>query len=71
MNKQMKMCLGWVRLYLETGDAGLTCRRCGISRPTLRLWTRRYQAEGVERSQKTDKLEFYATSDLADPELEV
>src|SRR5215213_8088475 len=38
--------LGWVRLYEEVGDAGLVCRRCGISRPTLRKWWRRYQAEG-------------------------
>ena len=34
MGKEIRMRLGWVRLYLETKDAGLTCRRCGISRPT-------------------------------------
>ena len=38
------------------GDAGLVCRRCGISRPTLREWWRRYQAEGIvgleERSRR-------------------
>jgi transposase InsO family protein len=48
--------LGWIRLYEETGDAGVVCRRCGISRPTLRKWWRRYQAEGVtgleERSRR-------------------
>jgi transposase InsO family protein len=48
--------LGWVRLYEEVGDAGLVCRRCGISRPTLRKWWRRYQAEGSagleERSRR-------------------
>jgi len=38
--------LGWVRLYEQLGQAGLVCRRCGISRPTLRKWWRRYQAEG-------------------------
>jgi len=38
--------LGWVRLYEEAGNAGLVCRRCGISRPSLRKWWRRYQAEG-------------------------
>lgn len=38
--------LGWIRLYEEAGDAGLVCRRCGISRPTLRKWWRRYRAEG-------------------------
>jgi transposase-like protein len=38
--------LGWVRLYEQLGNAGVVCRRCGISRPTLRKWWRRYQAEG-------------------------
>lgn len=32
----------WVQLYAETKDAGLVCRRCGISRPTLRLWWKRF-----------------------------
>jgi transposase len=39
--------LGWVHLYEQLGDAGAVCRRCGISRPTLRKWWRRYQADGV------------------------
>jgi transposase-like protein len=38
--------LGWIRLYEQLGNAGIVCRRCGISRPTLRKWWRRYQAEG-------------------------
>jgi transposase-like protein len=38
--------LGWIRLYEELGNAGVVCRRCGISRPTLRKWWRRYRAEG-------------------------
>lgn len=38
--------LGWVKLYQSTRNAGFVCRRCGISRPTLRTWWRRYQAEG-------------------------
>src|SRR3954471_12870772 len=49
--------LGWVRLYEEIGDAGVVCRRCGISRPTLRKWWRRYRAQGTagleERSRRT------------------
>lgn len=36
----------WVTLYLKTNDAGLVCRRCGVARPTLRLWVRRYQESG-------------------------
>ena len=38
--------LRWVKLYEETTGGLLVCRRCGISRPTLRKWWRRYQAEG-------------------------
>jgi len=38
--------LGWIKLHEEIGDAGVVCRRCGISRPTLRKWWRRYRAEG-------------------------
>lgn len=36
----------WVQLYAATKDAGLVCRRCGISRPTLRLWWERFLAKG-------------------------
>ena len=38
--------LSWVQMYQENRDAGLTCRRCGISRPTLRKWWRRFQEQG-------------------------
>jgi len=37
-----------VRLHERTSNAGLTCRRCGISRPTLRKWWRRYLAQGLD-----------------------
>lgn len=38
--------LRWVKLYEETANVSFVCRRCGISRPTLRKWWARYQAEG-------------------------
>lgn len=38
--------LTWVKHYEQSKDAGLTCRRCGVSRPTLRKWWRRYQERG-------------------------
>jgi len=41
-----KARLGWIRLYQQLGDAGVVCRRCGISRPTLRKWWRRFQDGG-------------------------
>jgi transposase-like protein len=51
MNAQAR--LGWVQLYEQLGHAGVVCRRCGISRPTLRKWWRRYQAEGAERQRRS------------------
>lgn len=46
MDHDVRQRLKWVQLYEETQDAGLVCRRCGISRPTLRKWVHRYQADG-------------------------
>jgi len=48
MNREIKQRLQWVRLYEEYGDAGFMCRRCGISRPILRKWWRRYQRQGIK-----------------------
>lgn len=39
--------LGWIQLYEAIGNAGIVCRRCGISRPTLRKWWQRYRSDGV------------------------
>jgi transposase InsO family protein len=47
MDRLEKARLGWIELYKEVGDAGIVCRRCGISRPTLRKWLRRYAKEGI------------------------
>jgi transposase-like protein len=38
--------LSWILADQTLGDAGAVCRRFGISRPTLRKWLRRYDAEG-------------------------
>ena len=50
----------WVETYRQTGDAGLTCRRCGVSRPTLRKWARRFAADGeaglYSKSRRPHKL---------------
>ena len=37
-----------MKLYEEIGDAGLVCRRSGISRPTLRKWLKRYEKDGID-----------------------
>ena len=49
----LKARLGWVQMYQATQNQALTCRRCGISKKTLRKWCRRYEAQGEEglRSQ--------------------
>lgn len=47
MNRDIQQRLQWVKLYETSGDAGFVCRRCGISRPTLRKWWRRYLAQGM------------------------
>jgi len=41
MAPKVKMRLQWVQHYQQTRNAGLTCRRCGITRPTLRKWVQR------------------------------
>jgi len=55
MKREEKQRLGWVKMYEQTQDAGLTCRRCGISRPTLRKWWKRYQAQGEDGLQSQSR----------------
>ena len=53
--KEIKQRLAWIELYRQTGDAGLTCRRCGISRPIFRKWLRRYEELGVHGLKSQSK----------------
>jgi len=48
MDREVQARLTWVKLFLETKDASLVCRRCGVSRPTLRKWAGRFKREGLE-----------------------
>ncbi len=48
MKQQIKARLTRVNLYLETKDAGYVCRKCGVSRPTLRKWYKRYLESGID-----------------------
>lgn len=48
MDHQKHTRLKWVKLYLGTQDAGFVCRRCRISRPTLRKWLKRYHDHGED-----------------------
>jgi transposase InsO family protein len=59
MNIEQKKRFAWVKLYEEIGNAGIVCRRCGISRPTLRKWLKRYKTGGVEAlSDKSRRPEY-------------
>ena len=59
MDTTIRRRLKWVQEYEASCDAGLTCRGCGISRPTLRMWVRRYRKNGanglVERSRRPER----------------
>lgn len=58
MEQIQKIRLNYIKLYQELGNAGLVCLRCGISRPTLRKWLRRYDLQGIngllDRSHKSN-----------------
>lgn len=55
MNKEIKQRLKWIELYEETDNAGLLCRRCGISKPTLRKWYKRYKEKGLDGLQDVSR----------------
>jgi len=55
MDKQIQARLTWIKMYLELKDAGLVCRRCGISRPTLRKWVNRYNTNGISGLKELSK----------------
>lgn len=55
MDVIVKSRLNWVTLFLENNNAGYTCRRCGISRPTLRKWVNRYKQSGIDGLQDQNK----------------
>lgn len=47
MAREERLRLSWIEAYRELQDAGAVCRRYGISRPTLRKWLRRFEADGA------------------------
>jgi transposase InsO family protein len=55
MDRLIEARLNWVTLFQKINDAGIVCCRCGISRPTLRKWFRRYKESGVEGLQDRSK----------------
>ena len=55
MDTETRMRHGWIQLYEETKDAGYMCRRCGVSRPTLRKWLKRYKEDGLNGLKSQSK----------------
>jgi hypothetical protein len=55
MTDEIKARIRWVNLYLETENASLVCRCCGISKPTLRLWVCGYQKYGIQGLRSINK----------------
>ncbi len=47
MNNEIHTRFRWIKHYHSSGNLGITCQRCGISRPTLRKWLRRYDEGGL------------------------
>ena len=37
-----------MKLFLHIRDRSIVCLKCGISRPTLRKWVRRFEDDGIE-----------------------
>lgn len=64
------MRLKWIELWEEVVDAGVVCRRCGISRPTLRKWLRRYQAQGIAGLESLSRRPNHTPTRKVTPELE-
>jgi transposase len=48
MESEVRKRLKWIEYYHATEVAGLTCRKCGRSRPTPSKWLKRYKAQGLE-----------------------
>jgi transposase-like protein len=59
----------WVRTFHETQNAGITCRRCGITRPTLRKWVRRFEAQGEAGLHSRSRRPHRLASSKRTPEL--
>jgi len=48
MDAEARKRLRWVELFLRIKNYSIVCLKCGVSRPTLRKWVRRFQDQGAE-----------------------
>ena len=70
MNREIQQRLVWVKLFEETNNTGLVCRRCGISRPTLRKWWKRYSEQGIDGLSSHSKCPLKSPNTKINAELE-
>ena len=59
MDAETRKRLRWIELFERLKNQSIVCLKCGISRPTLCKWVRRYRQHGIEglasRSRKPQK----------------
>jgi transposase InsO family protein len=67
MDDEIRKRIKWVQQYKEIGNAGVVCLRCGISRPTLRLWWQRYQKHGLSGLQEQSRRPATSPNRKAEP----
>lgn len=70
MGDENRKRLRWIQLYEELGNAGTACLRCGISRPTLGKWWRRYLEHGLTNLQDESSRPKTSPSRKVQPEYE-
>jgi transposase InsO family protein len=46
LDELVRRRLGWIKSYRQYQNAGKACLKCGISRPTLRKWLKRFELYG-------------------------
>jgi len=47
VDTEIRKRLRWVELFEALKNSAIVCRRCRISRPTLRKWVERYRSDGL------------------------
>ncbi len=70
MNNEIRKRLKWVQLYEQTQNAGLVCRKCGISKPTLRKWLKRYEEQGLDGLNDVSKRPHSSPNTKVDNQVE-
>jgi transposase InsO family protein len=60
MDREFNTRRQWIEYYLKVNNVELVCRRCGISRPTLCKWLKRYNQHGLIGLQSRSRRSFHS-----------